>query len=53
MKKIFILFMIFISLIISCSNNNKSEDGISIFINTGPEPKSASNFNKNIYDINL
>ncbi len=38
MKKIFILFMIFISFIISCSNNNKSEDGISIFINTGPEP---------------
>ncbi|ANN64373.1 peptide ABC transporter substrate-binding protein [Brachyspira hyodysenteriae] len=37
MKKIFILFMIFISFIISCSNN-KSEDGISIFINTGPEP---------------
>ncbi|MBW5393503.1 peptide ABC transporter substrate-binding protein, partial [Brachyspira hampsonii] len=37
MKKIFILFMIFISFIMSCSNN-KSEDGISIFINTGPEP---------------
>lgn len=37
MKKIFILFMIFISFIISCSNN-KSEYGISIFINTGPEP---------------
>ncbi|TVL63502.1 peptide ABC transporter substrate-binding protein [Brachyspira hyodysenteriae] len=37
MKKIFILFIIFISFIISCSNN-KSEDGISIFINTGPEP---------------
>ncbi|WP_295157092.1 peptide ABC transporter substrate-binding protein [uncultured Brachyspira sp.] len=38
MKKIFIIFIISILFIVSCSNKKSSEDGISIFINTGPEP---------------
>ena len=36
-NKIIISFLIFL-FVISCSNSNKKEDGVSIFINTGPEP---------------
>ncbi|PLV63097.1 peptide ABC transporter substrate-binding protein [Brachyspira pilosicoli SP16] len=37
LNKIIISFLIFL-FVISCSNGNKKEEGISIFINTGPEP---------------
>ena len=36
-NKIVISFLIFL-FVISCSNSNKKEEGVSIFINTGPEP---------------
>ena len=39
MKKINVLFIFIIFLfVLSCSNTNKKDEGISIYINTGPEP---------------
>ncbi|MEI0517598.1 peptide ABC transporter substrate-binding protein [Brachyspira murdochii] len=39
MKKINVLFIFIIFLfVLSCSNTNKKDKGISIYINTGPEP---------------